>query len=118
MKQNNIPSDPHSTNEAVLFRYYAVRVGYARASYFHRDEDGFETRQEVRRCDGIETAPMVKIRSAIFLYWDDACQFVERHVEHLDRDDSSWEFQVEYEGFDSIEEAEVSDRRSRCRHEA
>ncbi len=90
--------------DKMIFRYYAVRVGYARASYFFEDLDSVETEKEMRHFS--KSVPMVKIRSAIFLYWDDACQFVET-IENLHQD-SSLEFKVEYEGFDSIAEAEVS----------
>mmetsp|Transcript_14970 Transcript_14970/g.31672 ORF Transcript_14970/g.31672 Transcript_14970/m.31672 type:complete len:1013 (-) Transcript_14970:337-3375(-) len=88
---------------SVMFRYYAVRVGYARASFFREGEDGLERQHETRYLNN--AAPMVKIRSAIFLYWDDARQFVE-NVENLDQD-FSLEFKVEYDGFDSIAEAEA-----------
>lgn len=109
--ETNVVSNPDLTKAStslvneVLFRYYAVRVGYAKAFYFSNDHDGFETQQELRRWN--KTTPMVKIRSAIFLYWDDVCQFVDK-IDNLD-EDSSLEFHVEYEGFDSVEEAEVSD---------
>mmetsp|Transcript_30720 Transcript_30720/g.59912 ORF Transcript_30720/g.59912 Transcript_30720/m.59912 type:complete len:841 (+) Transcript_30720:52-2574(+) len=86
-----------------FFRYYAVRVGYARASYFREDIDGVETQEEIQPRQG--ATPMVKIRSAIFLYWDDARQFLDE-IKNLD-EDSSLEFQVEYDSFDSIEEAEA-----------
>jgi len=86
-----------------LFRYYAVRVGYATASYFREDEDGLEVKQEIRLVN--RTAPMVKIRSAIFLYWDDVCQFLEE-IRTLDQD-SSLVFKAEYEGFHTIAGAEA-----------
>mmetsp|Transcript_10949 Transcript_10949/g.22475 ORF Transcript_10949/g.22475 Transcript_10949/m.22475 type:complete len:261 (-) Transcript_10949:231-1013(-) len=87
-----------------FFRYYAVRVGYARASYFREDIDGVETQEEIQPRQG--ATPMVKIRSAIFLYWDDARQFLDE-IKNLD-EDSSLEYQVEYDSFDSIDEAEAS----------
>ncbi len=87
-----------------IFRYYAVRVGYARASYFLEDKDGLEVQREIRVENN--TAPMVKIRSAIFLYWDDVYQFLDK-IDDLHQD-SSLVFKAEYNGFHTFAEAEVS----------
>jgi len=87
----------------IFFRYYAVRVGYAKASCFREGTDDLDMEREMRLLN--EIGPMVKIRSAIFLYWDDACQF----LEDIDKFDqcSSLDLRVEYEGFDSVAEAEA-----------
>jgi len=87
----------------IFFRYYAVRVGYAKASCFREGTDDLDMEREMRLLN--EIGPMVKIRSAIFLYWDDACQFLE-DIDKFDKC-SSLDLRVEYEGFDSVAEAEA-----------
>jgi len=85
--------------------YYAVRVGYASPVLVSDDEDNGDIHPRKKRKRGqswqqsSKFAPMVKIRSAIFLYWEDARQFV-------DTISCSSDHKAEYSAFDSFQEAE------------
>ena len=94
--------------------YYAVRVGYAIRSplllegddneYDGNCDDDIHPNKKRKRDESSAAAasapmpmlPMVKISSAIFLYWEDARQFI----------NISEERKSEYAAFDSFEEAE------------
>jgi len=88
--------------------YYAVRVGYAVASVVSDDEDGDDISPPNKKRKHYEQScaaanatptPRVTIRSAIFLYWEDARQFV-------DNIESSTGHNAEYAAFNSFEQAE------------
>eukprot|EP00581_Thalassiosira_minuscula_P007900 CAMPEP_0183712704 /NCGR_PEP_ID=MMETSP0737-20130205/7773_1 /TAXON_ID=385413 /ORGANISM="Thalassiosira miniscula, Strain CCMP1093" /LENGTH=857 /DNA_ID=CAMNT_0025941373 /DNA_START=59 /DNA_END=2629 /DNA_ORIENTATION=- len=89
--------------------YYAVRVGYASPVLVSDDEDDdvdIHPTKKRKRGDGQSwqgspaLPPVTKIRSAIFLYWQDARQFV-------DEVSLSPEHKAEYSAFNSFLEAET-----------
>ena len=86
--------------------YYAVRVGYAPGSPLSEDDDDdnddippSKKRKREESMAASSSTPMVKIHSAIFLYWEDVRQFV-------DTISCCTDHKTVYAAFNSFEEAE------------